>query len=66
MADYKAGGENKTISAALDTQYNAWFGIFIAVWACVFSESWKHKESILIKEWDLKQQKNEIENQIKD
>ena len=39
------------LSVALDTPYNAVFGIFITFWATCFVESWKRKQKVIQYLW---------------
>ena len=47
---------------ALDTSMNGVYGVFLAIWASVFVESWKHKQKRLIFEWDLNSVKEILNN----
>lgn len=45
-------GKAPSVTVFLDTEYNAVYGILIAMWATVFVESWKRNEAWLRYYWD--------------
>lgn len=45
---------------AIDTQYNAVYGILLAIWSSFFVERWRVKEKTMIHLWDLENQKSLI------
>ena len=52
----------KNMQLALDTSMNGVYGVFLAIWASVFVESWKDKQKRLIFEWDLNSVKDILNN----
>ena len=42
----------------LDNKYNSYFGIFLSIWSALFVDSWKNKQKILSKIWDMEKSKD--------
>ena len=46
------------MSIALDTPYNALFGLFVTFWATLFVESWKSKQKVIQYLWSCEENTN--------
>ena len=57
--EYRKTGIRDT---SIDTQWNAVYGILLAIWSSVFVEEWRNKEKQLVHTWDLEGQKTLIMN----
>ena len=44
--------ERKNFQDAIDTDMNGLFGLFLAIWASCFLESWRQKQEIIKYVWD--------------
>jgi len=41
------------MNTILDSEFNAYFGVFTAIWSTFFVETWRCRQNMLIYEWDL-------------
>ena len=46
--------ENRNMmNTILDSEFNGYYGVGLAIWSTMFVESWRRREGMLIFEWDL-------------
>lgn len=53
------------INTLLDSEFNAGFGVALAIWSTFLVESWRTREDMLAFEWDLDILKEKYEGNVR-
>ena len=59
---YNLSQPGHDLDKSIDSAYNGLFGIVLAIWSSIFIESWKHKQSRLLHEWDMSSMESVLMN----